>query len=105
MSPLVSTLLAVLVGALILLGIGGIIYHFFRDGGWIAQGMNVLWEAQYQSPLLTIVLIIAALFLIRVLHAAQIGGKHESKLPDFALYAFIATGIYFLGRLVITGQI
>lgn len=105
MSPLVSTLLAVLVGALILLGIGGIVYHLFRDGGWIAQGMDALWEAQYQAPLMTIFLIVVALFVIRILHAAQIGGKHESKLPDLALYTFIATGIYFLGRLVITGQI
>ena len=105
MSPLVSLLVAVLVGALILLGIGGIVYHLFRDGGWLSQGMDVLWEAQYQSPLLTIALIIAALFVIRTLHSAQLGGKRESKLPDFALYAFIATGIYFLGRLVITGQI
>lgn len=105
MSPLVSTLVAVLVGALILLGIGGIAFHLFREGGWLSQGMDALWEAQYQSPLLTIALIIVALFVIRTLHSAQLGGKRESKLPDFVLYTFIATGIYFLGRLIITGQI
>lgn len=105
MSPLVSLLVAVMVGALILLGIGGIVYHLFRDGGWISRGMDALWEAQYQSPLLTIAMIIVALFVIRTLHSAQLGGKRESKLPDFVLYTFIATGIYFLGRLLITGEI
>lgn len=105
MSPLISLLGAVLVGALILLGIGGIAYHLFRDDGWLAQGLGALWEAHYQTPILVIILIVAAFFVVRTLHSSQIGGKRESKIPDLILFLFIAVGLYFLGRLVITGQI
>ncbi len=105
MSPLISLLGAVLVGALILLGIGGIAYHLFRDDGWLSQGLGALWEAHYQTPVLTIILIVAAIFVVRILHSAQIGGKRESKIPDFILFAFIAIGIFFLGRLLTTGQL
>jgi hypothetical protein len=71
----------------------------------ISQGLGALWNAQYQAPVITAVLIVAAIFVFRALHKAQIGGKRESKIPDFVLFAFIATGIFFLGRLITIGQI
>ena len=50
-------------------------------------------------------LIIAGIFVFKTLHSAQIGGKRNSRIPDFVLFAFIAVGIFFLGRLLTTGQI
>lgn len=94
-----------LVGGLILLGIGGVAYHLFRDGGWISQGLGALWEAQYQAPVMTLVLIVAAFFVIKALHSAQSTDKRESKLPDFILFTFIAVGIYFFGRWLTSGHI
>lgn len=106
MKSLLTTIGTLFVGALILLGIGGIFYHLFRDGGWFSQGLGALWRAQYQAPVITIILIIAAIFVFRTLYTSQqIGGKRDSKIPDFVLFAFIATGIFFLGRLITTGQI
>lgn len=105
MKSIFTLLGMVLVGALILLGIGGIAYHLFRDDGWISSGLGALWEAQYQAPVMTIVLVIAGIYVFRTLYKSQIGGKRESKIPDFVLFAFIATGIFFLGRLVTSGHI
>ncbi|MCE2999459.1 MAG: hypothetical protein ACK59Y_05400 [Betaproteobacteria bacterium] len=105
MSRLFTPLGSVLVGGLVLLGIGGVTYHLLREEGWLSQGLGALWEAHYHAPVMTIVLIISALFVIRTLHSAQVGGKRESKLPDFVLFAFIAVGIYFLGRWLTTGHI
>lgn len=105
MSPIFTLLGMALLGALILLGIGGIAYHLFRDDGWISQGLGALWEAQYQAPVMTIVLAVAAIFVFRALYKAQIGGKRESKAPDLVLLAFIVAGIYFLFHLILTGHI
>lgn len=105
MKNLITTLGTVFVGALILLGIGGMAYHLIRDEGWISQGLGALWRAQYQAPVMTIILIAAAIFVGRMLYTAQIGQKRESKIPDMILYLFIATGLFFLGRLIFTGQI
>jgi hypothetical protein len=105
LKPLLTMLGVILVGALVLLGIGGFAYQLFRDGGLIAQGLGALWEAQYQAPVMTIILIIAAIFVFRTLYKGQIGDKSKSRIPDFVLFAFIASGVYFLGRLVTLGHL
>lgn len=105
MRSLLTLLGALLVGALVLLGIGGIVYHLFREGGLIARGLGALWDKTYEAPLITIVLIIAAIIVFRALHTIQIGGTRNSKVPDFVLFAFIAAGIFFLGRLLTAGSI
>ncbi len=105
MKSLLTTLGSLLVGALIMLGIGGTAYHLFRENGLLSQGMGALWSAQYEAPVMTVVLIIAAIFVFKALHGMQIGNKRESKIPDFILFAFIATGIFFLGRLLTSGHI
>lgn len=105
MRAILTTLGAFLVGGLILLGIGCIAYHLFREDGWFSHGLGALWRAHYQTPVMTIILIIAAIFVAKSLYGAQIGGKRESRIPDFVLFAFIATGIFFLGRLITTGEI
>ncbi len=105
LKKLYTALGSILVGALVLLGIGGFAYQLFRDGGLIAQGLGALWEAQYQAPVITFILIIASIFVIKALYTAQVGDKPGSKVPDFILFAFIAAGIFFLGRLVTSGHL
>lgn len=105
MKALLTLLGSMLVGGLVLLGIGGVVYHLFREGGWMSQGLGALWEAHYEAPIITLILVIAAFFVIKTLHSAQIGGKRESKLPDFILFTFIAVGIFFFGRWLTTGHI
>ncbi len=105
MRALFTLLGSLLVGALIMLGIGGVAYHLFREDGWMSRGLGALWDAQYDAPVMTLVLIIAALFVIKALHSAQIGGQRSSKLPDLILFTFIAIGIFFFGRWLTTGHI
>ncbi len=105
MKSLFNTLGSILVGALIMLGIGGTAYHLFRENGLLSQGLGALWRAQYEAPMMTVVLILAAFFVVKALRGAQVGNKRDSKIPDFILFAFIATGIFFLGRLLTGGHI
>jgi len=105
MRALLTLLGSLLVGGLVLLGIGGIVYHLFRDGGWMSQGLGILWEAHYQAPIMTLILVIAAFFVFKALHSAQTGTTRDSKLPDFVLFTFIAVGIFFFGRWLTTGHI
>ncbi len=105
MKTILNTLGAFFVGGLIILGIGGIAYHLVRENGWFAQGLDALWRAQYQAPVTTIILIAAAIFVGRMLYTVRIGAKRENKIADLLLYIFIATGVFFLGRLILTGEI
>jgi len=105
MKSLLNTLGSVLVGALIMLGIGGTAYHLFRENGLLSQGLGALWSAHYEAPVMVVVLILAAFFVVKALRGAQVGNRRESRIPDFILFAFIATGIFFLGRLLTSGHI
>jgi hypothetical protein len=102
---LLTILGALLVGTLVLLGIGGTAYHMFRDDGLIAKGLGALWEAQYQAPVITIITVLAGIYVAKVLYDSQIGGKRNSKIPDLVLFTFVGVGIFFLYRLIVTGSI
>lgn len=102
---LLTTLGSLLVGALIMLGIGGTAYHLFRENGLLSRALGALWNAQYEAPAMVVILIIAAFFVFKALRGVQVGNRNESRIPDFILFAFIATGIFFLGRLLTSGHI
>ena len=105
MKSLLTTLGSLLVGAMTMLGIGGTAYHLFRENGLLSKGLGALWSAQYEAPAMVVILIIAAIFVVKALRGAQVGNKRDSKIPDFILFAFIATGIFFLGLLLTIGHI
>mgnify|MGYP000075314348 FL=1 len=105
MRALFNLLGTLLVGGLILLGIGGVAYHLFRENGWLSQGMGALWEAHYEAPFMTLTLLIAGFLVFKALHSAQIGNNSKSKIPDFVMFTFIAIGIFFFGRWLTSGHI
>ena len=105
MRALFNLLGTLLVGGLILLGIGGVAYHLFREYGWLSQGLGALWEAHYEAPFMTLTLLIAGFLVFKALHTAQVGNTRESKIPDFVMFTFIAIGIFFFGRWLTSGHI
>ncbi len=105
MSALITILIATVAGVLVFLGIGGTAYHMFRDGGLLAQGVDKLWEAHYQAPVITVLTTVLIIYVARAIYIAKIGSKRDSIVPDLVLYAFIGIGIYFVGRLMFLGQI
>jgi hypothetical protein len=102
---LLTILGAVLAGTLVLLGMGGTAYHMFRDGGLIEQGLGVLWEAQYHAPVMTIITVLAGIYVAKIIYDSQIGNKRNSKIPDLVMLIFVGIGIFLLYRLIVTGKI
>lgn len=105
MKALFTLIGSLLVGALTLLGIGGSAYHIFRDDGLLSRGLGALWEAHYQAPMLTLVLVVAIFFVFKTLHSAQIGNQRKSILPDIVMFIFLGVGVLLFGRLLMTGEI
>ena len=50
MRSLFNLLGTLLIGGLILMGIGGVAYHLFRENGWLSQGLGALWESHSRPP-------------------------------------------------------
>ena len=94
MRALFNLLGTLLVGGLILLGIGGVAYHLFRENGWLSQGLGALWEAHYEAPFMTLTLLIAGFLVFKALHTAQVGNTRESKIPDFVMLRSLPSAFF-----------
>ena len=83
---------------LVLFGITSFSYHLFRDNGWIEAVIGNVWDASIQYPLIALPVIVAAVFLGKMWNQARLAHGHTSKLPDFIIYALIASGAVFIVR-------
>ena len=83
---------------LVLFGIGGFSYHLFRDNGWIESLAGNLWDVSVQYPLIALPVIVAAVFLGKMWNAARITHGRTTRLPDFFIYALMASGLVFIVR-------
>jgi hypothetical protein len=90
---------------LVLFGIGGFSYHLFRDGGWVEAVIGNVWDVGVQYPLITIPVIIAALFLGRMWSQQRIGHGRVRTVPDLFIYALMAAGVVFIGRWYMYGTL
>ncbi len=90
---------------LVLFGIGGISYHFFRDDGWIEAALGNVWGATVQYPLIAIPIIIGAIFLGKMWNQSRLTHGNTSKLPDYVVYALMAAGVVFIGRWFLYGTL
>ncbi|HTE13818.1 MAG TPA: hypothetical protein VK642_01955 [Burkholderiales bacterium] len=89
--------------ALVLVGVVGISYRSFRDGGWVTQGLGKMADAYISYPLIALGVTIVLFFLYRAWRA-RINQGRGGKVFDYLLYFFMAAGIYFIGHYVLTGK-
>jgi hypothetical protein len=89
---------------LVLTGVIGISYNCFRENGWLKQGFGKLTDAYLDYPLIALGITVALFFAFRAWRDRQSQGR-GGKSFDYVVYVFMAIGIYFIGRYVLTGTI
>lgn len=92
-----------LVILLVLAGMAGISYNAVRDGGWVETGFGKFLDAQIRYPMFAIPVTIAAIVLGVMWRRNTIIKGGHSRLPTYLLYALMLSGIYFIGRYILTG--
>jgi hypothetical protein len=90
---------------LVLFGIGGFSYHLFRDEGWVEAIIGNVWDVGVEYPLITIPVIIAAVFLGKLWSKSRTPMGRTSKVPDLFIYALMAAGVVFIGRWFVYGTL
>jgi hypothetical protein len=95
---------SVITVALVLVGVVGISYRSFREGGWVVQGLGKMADAYVSYPLIAMAVTIALYFVYRSWHA-RLGQGRGGKVFDYLVYLLMAAGIYFIGYYVVTGKI
>ena len=89
---------------LVITGIGGILYHIFRQAGWGSVFMDKMFELYllhpgWMIPLTVVFVLIFTLWYDR--RAAT--GRYNKKFPTYVLFALMAMGVYFIGSYVVRG--
>jgi len=98
---LVESLITVV---LVLVGVVGLSYRTFRDGGWFMQGLGKVADAYISYPIIALVVTVALFFVYRSLRIRLNKGS-GSKFFDYVVYAMMIAGIYFIGHYVIRGTL
>lgn len=87
---------------LMVIGIGGVIYHAVGEDGWIGRLLGgVLNEGIASAIGIVLGAAVAGWFIRRWLIATQ---RHK-LFNDFLMYAMVALGLFFLGRLLLQGTV
>ena len=91
---------------LVITGIGGILYHLFRQAGWGTVIVDKTFELYFLHPTpmisATIVAIVAGVFWHERRAAT---GKYNKKVPTYILYVLMAAGVFFIGRYAVRGAL
>jgi len=101
-SGLIADVLSVVLIGLVLLGIGGALYKALAPGGWLTSALDRIWSV---NPWLV--------WLVGFISAATLGslrwwleGRPAGRRGAEALvYTFLALGLFFFFKLLVTGAL
>lgn len=91
---------------LVIAGIGGLLYHTFRQAGWGKAVLDKAFELYLLHPGVMIPATIVAVIVGAVWYDHRIAhGKLNKKFASYVLYALMACGVYFIGRYALRGSL
>ena len=89
---------------LVIIGIAGLAYSGFREGGWVTRGFSRALDAYIDTPLIALGLTAAMFFSYRAYNSRKNKGG-RGQFFDWVVYALMAIGVYFLARYFLHGEV
>jgi hypothetical protein len=94
---------AVAVVGLVVMGVGGLVYKLLNPDGWLTDWLGRLWE---KSPgLVWLVGFVGAVVVIGGKHVYDRNPPGNTTRGNLLVYAFMALGLFFFFKLVVTGAL
>jgi hypothetical protein len=91
---------------LVIAGIGGILYHTFKQSGWGSAVLDKTIELYLLRPGMMIPATVVAVVVGAVWYDHRVAhGKLNKKFATYVLYALMAAGVYFIGRYALRGSL
>ena len=89
---------------LVIAGIGGILYHTFRQAGWGSALMDKAFELYLLHPGVMIPSTVVAVIIGAIWYDYRVAhGKFNKKTATYVLYGLMAAGVYFIGHYLLRG--
>jgi len=101
LAGLIEDVAAIALVGLVVLGIGGIVYRLFKPEGWGSSLLGYLWD---KSPWL-VWLAGFSLASVTLLGRHAVRARAREGSGDFLTYVLMALGVFFLFRLLVTGNL
>jgi len=87
---------------LMVLGIGGVMYHAVGKGGWIERGFGGAFD---QGLGAAVALLVGGGLIVWFGRRWMVGKRSQTILNDFLLYGVVVLGLVFAGRLILYGSL
>ncbi len=87
---------------LMILGVGGVMYHAIGEDGWIERFFGGVLDQGVGTILAVLVGLVLAGWLIR---RWLIASQRHALFNDFLMYGMVALGVLFVGRLLMNGSL
>lgn len=87
--------------ALMIIGVGGIIYHAVGKDGWIERITDGVFGQSIGTALVVLTGLVVAGWLTR---RWLIASQRNALFNDFLMYGMVALGVIFLGRWLLQGS-
>jgi hypothetical protein len=88
---------------LVLLGVGGLVYKLLNPQGWLTGWFGELWD---RSPgLVWLAAFGGAVAVILAKHFYDRNPHGRSNRGNLIVYAFLALGLFFFFKLIVTGSL
>ena len=105
MKELFSNVQSFIVMTLVLMGLVGLSYNMFREGGWIEKAVGSAWDYTLRYPLIVAVAAVLGIVLWLWWRYDRVTRRHKRVAPTIVLYAIMAAGAYFVGHVVLFGSL
>lgn len=86
---------------LVLAGIAGLAFHLFEPGGWLIQALGGAWTLETHYGFMTIPVIGAAIWIGHKWFSGMF--EKGDVAGNVMLFALMAAGLFFIGRLIFGG--
>ena len=87
---------------LVVLGVGGLLYKALKPEGWITMALGQLWE---KNPgLVWLSGFAVAIVTLGFKHYFDRGEQRTAR-ANLLIYAFLALGLFFFFKLIVTGNL
>lgn len=80
---------------LVLIGVAGVSWETFKDGGWASQFLDSVLGSHVRNPLTAAPIVIALFFLVPRLLRGQLATGRSLSLTNVLLFAMIVAGLHF----------
>jgi hypothetical protein len=97
---LLDDILSIAVIGLVVLGLGGTLYKALKPGGWLTLLLDRLWD---ESPWLVWLLGFGSAVLLALGRRRLGRGSSVGMRGEILVYTFLALGLFFFFKLVVTG--